>query len=68
MNLKNMSNAGLNMMHGAIHRAIAKDDNTPPGAPKPFGVRTFADWREWATWLEAELAARKADFVTVRWW
>ena len=47
--------------HGAIHLAMAADDNTPAGAPKPYGVRSLRDWRDWASKLETELAARNAD-------
>jgi hypothetical protein len=68
MDMRKLSNSGLTTLHNAIHDALKTDDETPPDVDKPFGVRQFADWRDWGQWLETELTARKLSFVPVRWW
>ena len=65
MDIKRISNNGLIALHNAIHRALRIDDATPLGIDKPFGVRYFADWREWSQWLEVELTARSLSFAPV---
>lgn len=67
MNIPGFSTSGLVMMHGAIKLALAVDDNLPPNQDKPYGVRTFADWRQMADAIEEELLKRGVRFDPVLW-
>jgi hypothetical protein len=60
------STRGLTMMLDGVAAALAEDDATTEG-DKPFGVRTYADWRRHADALEAELSKRGADFTPISW-
>ena len=67
MNIPGLSTSGLVMMHGAIKQALAVDDNLPPDQNKPYGVRTFADWKQMADAIEAELRTRSVKFDPAPW-
>lgn len=67
MNIPGFSTSGLLMMHGAIKQSLAVDDNTPTGKDKPYGVRTFSDWRAMADAIETELKSRNVKFEAVPW-
>jgi hypothetical protein len=67
MNLKEMSTAGILKMYGGIREALEVDDNSPNGG-KPYGVREFSDWREWAEMFESELDSRAdVKYEKIRW-
>ena len=61
------STNGLLMMHKALRDAFHKDEQTPSNKDKPYGVRTYSDWRQWSDALESELADRGAPFEPVPW-
>jgi hypothetical protein len=61
------SDDGIKKMHDAVLDALDQDDRAPPNQLKRFGVRHFADWRQWSDALEAELQKRKISFVKVKW-
>jgi hypothetical protein len=63
----NFSTDGLKKMHLAVLHAFQKDEETPKGQPKPYGVREYADWKKWSDALEGELRRRKAQFTNVPW-
>lgn len=71
MNLKEylsgFSTNGLCMMHKALRDAFHKDEQTPQGHEKPYGVRIYEDWRQWSDALEAELSSRNESFEKVPW-
>lgn len=67
MNIPGFSTSGLLMMHSGIRQALSVDDNTPPGRDKPYGVREFADWKEMASAIEAELRVRHVKFEPIPW-
>ena len=67
VNLKKMSTAGILKMYGAIREALEVDDNSPHDR-KPYGVREFSDWREWAVMFESELDGRPdVKYEKIRW-
>jgi hypothetical protein len=57
----------LLMQHKAIAQALKADDETPPGNPKPHGVRDTPDWRTWRDQLERQLTAQGISFVPIVW-
>jgi hypothetical protein len=66
--LPNLSTNGLQSLHDAVLKALAKDDElTKQGKDVPHGCREFADWRTWSNALEAELARRGVPFTPVPW-
>ena len=65
--LSGFSTNGLLMMHKALRDAFHKDEQTPNGQDKPYGVRVYADWRQWSDALEAELSSRNQSFEGVPW-
>jgi hypothetical protein len=67
MNLPKLSTNGLLMLHTPISTALAQDDSIPNGQPKVYGVRETADWREWATEIEAELDSRHVAYDKIKW-
>lgn len=67
MNIPGFSTSGLLMMHGGIKQAVAVDDNTPNGKDKPYGVRTFSDWKQMSDAIEEELTKRSVKFGAVPW-
>jgi hypothetical protein len=67
MNISGFSNDGLSKMYQAILDALEKDDTASGGQEKPYGVREYQDWKQWADTLEAELTKREIQFVKVPW-
>lgn len=67
MNIPGFSTNGLKMMLKGIIGALQEDDATPAGQDKPYGVRTFADWRILADDIEAELDRRGETYAKVPW-
>jgi hypothetical protein len=67
MNIPGFSTNGLLMMHDGIKNALADDDNTIDGKNKPYGVRTFPDWKQISDAIESELTARSVTFEAVPW-
>lgn len=67
MNIPGYSTNGLKMMHEAIRNALAHDDALPSGQEKIYGVREFADWREQADKIEAELNSRGVTYTKIIW-
>jgi hypothetical protein len=67
MNVPGFSTNGLVMMHDAIKRALAEDDRTLSHTDKPYGVRSFADWKSISDAIEAELNQRGVIFEPVPW-
>lgn len=65
MDMTTLSLDGLRSLHEGIRRALATDDAAK--SPKPYGVREFPGWREWATALEAELDRRNEPFSRLQW-
>lgn len=65
--LSGFSTPGLQMMHKAVRDAFDKDEATPQGQQKPYGVRHYADWRQWSDALEAVLESRGAPFTPIPW-
>jgi len=67
MDYNGLSTNGLLMMHGGIRDALAVDDNTAAGEPRPCGVREYPDWRQHANALEAELDSRGVNYMKLFW-
>lgn len=61
------STNGLLMMHKALRDSFDKDEGTTSGQEKPYGVRTYADWRKWSDALESALTDRGESFEPVPW-
>lgn len=61
------SNEGLLGLHKAVYDAFIKDEATPENEEKPYGVRIYTDWRQWADALECELTKRKIEFIHIQW-
>lgn len=67
MNIMGFSTNGLLMMHSSIKQALSVDDNMPEGTDKPYGVRSYPDWHEISTEIEAELTNRQVKYERVAW-
>jgi hypothetical protein len=67
MDVGKFSDGGIKSMHDAVLDALEKDDKTPQNQDKPYGVRQFADWKQWSDALEAELQTRNIPFTKVKW-
>ena len=67
MNIPGFSTNGLKMMHEGIRKALTHDDALSAGQDKTYGVREFADWREHADAIEAELDKRDVSYDKVAW-
>lgn len=61
------SDEGLLGLHKAVYDAFKKDEATPKDEEKPYGVRIYADWRQWSDALECELTKRKIEFKSIPW-
>ena len=61
------STTGLLMMHKGLRDSFEKDESTPAGHEKPYGVRTYADWRMWSDALEGALTDRGVPFQPIPW-
>ncbi|WP_372988289.1 hypothetical protein [Marinobacter sp.] len=61
------SDSGLQKMHLAVLHSLEKDDATPEGKPKVYGVREYNDWRAWADALEEEMDKRGVTHNKVPW-
>ena len=58
---------GLQLMHDAIHKAIAADSEAMKrGEPPPCRTSDTKDWRDHAEGLEDEMARRNVAFIPVR--
>jgi hypothetical protein len=57
----------LGALHEEIRRALAEEDALPPGKPRPYGVREFADFRLEADAIEAELRRREQQVQSIKW-
>ena len=67
MNYENFTDKGLQMMHDAIHKAIAADSEAMKrGEPPPCRTSDTKDWRDHAEELEDEMARRNVPFIPVR--
>jgi hypothetical protein len=67
MDVQGVSTAGILKMYGSICEALEVDDNAPDGQ-KPYGVREYPDWREWAEMWERELDRRgDVKYEKIRW-
>lgn len=62
-----MSVGGLKGMQRAIHDRLIEEDKQPPTQPKLYGVRDFADWKDQADLIEAELGARGEIYTKIPW-
>jgi hypothetical protein len=67
MNISDLSDNALRMMHDAIWRALHVDDSIPPREPKRYGVRAHADFRKLNDAIEGELRSRRVDFKSLDW-
>ena len=66
MNYENFTDKGLQMMHDAIHKAIAADSEAMKrGEPPPCRTSDTKDWRDHAEGLD-EMARRNVSFIPVR--
>ena len=64
MNYENFTDKGLQMMHDAIHKAIAADSEAMKrGEPPPCRTSETKDWRDHAEGLEDEMARRNVPFI-----
>lgn len=61
------STDGLLMMHKALRDTFDKDESIQDREEKPYGVRRYADWRQWSDALESALTARGESFDPVPW-
>ena len=67
MNYKNFTDKGLQLMHNAVHEAIAWDTKAKKrGEPPPCRTNETKDWRDHAKGLEDEMARRDVPFIPVR--
>lgn len=55
------------MMHKAVRDAFDRDEATPPGREKPYGVRAYPDWRTWSDALEIVLTTRNVPYEPIPW-
>lgn len=62
-----MSTRGLKGMQRAIHDRLIEEDKQPQGQEKIYGLREFADWRDQADEIEAELDRRHEVYAKVPW-
>lgn len=67
MNYENLTTPGLLLLHSAIARALAEDDNTPEGSERQYMVRETADWRAQGDLLEGILDRRGAPYSRLPW-
>jgi hypothetical protein len=67
MNIQTLTDDTLSALHASILAAMRADDATPPGGPKPYGVREHSDWRADAEKYEAELFRGKLSFNKIDW-
>lgn len=67
VNISGMSLGGLKAMQRAIHDRLIEEDKQPPGQAKVYDVRGFADWKEQADEIEAELDRRSVVYIKVLW-
>lgn len=67
MNYRNFTDKGLQLMHQAVHEAIALDTKAKKrGEPPPCQTNKTKDWRDHANGLEDEMARRDVPFIPVR--
>jgi hypothetical protein len=67
MNYENFTDKSLQMMHDAIHKAIAADSEAMKrGEPPPCRTSDTKDWRDHAEGLEDEMARRNMPLIPVR--
>ena len=67
MNYKNFSDKGLQLMHNAVHEAIALDTKARKRSePLPCRTSETRDWRDHAKGLEDEMARRDVPFIPVQ--
>lgn len=66
MNIPGFSTPTLVEFHAKVRECLAKDDANP-NQDKLYGVRTYADWKAFATAIEAELLARQVPYQPIAW-
>jgi hypothetical protein len=67
MNYRNFTDKGLQLMHQAVHEAIALDTKAKKrGEPPPCRTNEMKDWRDHANGLEDEMARRDVPFIPVQ--
>ncbi len=60
-NYDEISGNSLKELHHSIKKALDKDDSTPSGQDKPYGVRSFRDWKDHKA-AEAAMKKRNISF------
>jgi len=67
MNYSHFTDISLEMMHDAVHKAIALDSKAiKRGELPPCRTNETKDWRDHARGLEDEMARRDVPFIPVR--
>jgi hypothetical protein len=67
INYRNFTGKGLQLLHDAVHQAIALDTKAKKrGEPPPCHTTETEDWQELAKNLEDEMARRDVPFIPVR--
>ena len=66
MHIPGFSTPTLVEFHSKVCECLSKDDANP-SPDKLYGVRTYADWRDFATAIEAELTNRQVPFQPIAW-
>ncbi len=55
------------VLYERIRYCLAHEDNLPPGAEKPYGVRDYRDWREQADSFEKSLDQSGYAYSKIAW-
>lgn len=67
MNYAAFTDKALQLMHDAVHRAIAADAvANKRGEPSPCETKQTRDWHDHAKALEQEMVRRNVPFIPVR--
>lgn len=66
MNVPGFTTAALLEFHSKITECLTKDDESDSAA-KDYGVRQFADWKQLADVIEAELSIQEVPFTKLSW-
>ena len=67
MNYSKFTDKSLQLMHDAVHKAIASDSKANKrGEPSPCRTNETKEWRDHARGLEDEMARRDVPFIPVR--
>lgn len=62
---ENISSSTLKDFHNSIKECLNKDDATPNGHMKPYGVREYSDWSDHLEKIEAALTKRQEPFTPI---